>query len=264
MRKYFVLFIIAINISSCNDNKHVNKSTVENQDQLILSVLWYQKSAEMHALYIQGYNIAGKSLNEKLKNSPKSSPNAVIMDIDETILNNSPSEVYQILNKKPYSDDLWKKWVNEASAEPCPGALKFTKLADSLNVEVFYVTNRESPEEYAPTIQNLKKFGFPFADTLHLVLKNNGIGSKEARRLAIAKDHEILILVGDNLADFDVVFDKRGDDLGFGAVSKNAAKFGTDYIILPNPMYGSWINAAINNQEGKSTREKIFKVLKSF
>ena len=109
----------------------------------------------------------------------------------------------------------------------------------------------------------LKALGFPDADTTHLVLKK-GVSSKELRRKAIAEKYDILMLIGDNLADFDVVFDKRGEDLGFSAVSLNREKFGTEFIILPNPMYGPWINAAIKDQTGETVREKILNVLEGF
>jgi 5'-nucleotidase (lipoprotein e(P4) family) len=263
MKKLPVLILIVFVLSSCAVKRTGNISSAENQDPLLLSVLWFQKSAEMKALYYQGYNIAKRSLAQKLITSPGNKLKAVIMDIDETILDNSPSEAYQILNNVPFTDQLWKEWVKKASAEPCPGALEFTKFADSLNVEVFYVTNRKMPDEYNPTIQNLNRFGFPFIDSNHLVLKTDE-SSKETRRIEIAEKYDILMLIGDNMADFDAVFDKRGEDLSFGAVEENKNKFGSEFIVLPNPMYGPWINAALKDKQGENTREKMLKSLKSF
>lgn len=262
MKKLLLFTIIIILLCCCNEKPNKN-AIQENQDKMILSVLWYQKSGEMKALYYQGYNIAKTSLLDKLGKTKSSRPGAVIMDIDETLLDNSPVEALQIINNMPFSDSLWIRWVKKCKAEPCPGALDFTKFADSLNVEVFYVTNRELPDELAPTIQNMKLLGFPYADTTHLVLKSDN-SSKEPRRKTLAENYNILMLIGDNLADFNVIFDKRENDPGSDAVKQNSGKFGTDYIILPNPMYGPWINAAISNQPGITEKEKILNALKSF
>jgi 5'-nucleotidase (lipoprotein e(P4) family) len=263
MKKIVILLITSILMISCAVKQPAAVTTSDNQDQLLLSVLWFQKSAEMRALYYQGYNIAERSLEEKLREKRGTKPFAVIMDIDETILDNSPSEVFLIENNVPFSDEVWKKWVNQASAEACPGALDFVKFAESQKVEVFYVTNRELPDELQPTIINMRKLGFPFADSSHMVLKN-GISSKEIRRNTLEEKFDIILLIGDNLADFDAVFDNRGDDFGFGAVEKNRKRFGAEFIVLPNPMYGPWINAAVKNQPGETAREKMLNVLEGF
>jgi 5'-nucleotidase (lipoprotein e(P4) family) len=263
MRRIFFLFFVAPFFFSCSIKRNVTNSLPENQDPLLLSVLWFQKSAEMQALYYQGYNIAKSSLTENLIKSGNSQPKAVIMDIDESILDNSPIEAFQVIENVRFSDSLWLAWVKKACARPLPGVLDFVKYAESKGVEIFYVSNRKSPEEYKPTWDNLLKMGFPFADSIHIILKTD-IGSKETRRKAIAKKYDVLLLIGDNLADFDMVFDKRGDDLGFGAVKENMNKFGDKFILLPNPMYGPWINAAIKKAAGKSTREKIINSLQSF
>lgn len=263
MKKIVIILITSTLMISCAVKQPAAVTTADNQDPLLLSVLWYQKSAEMRALYYQGYNIAEKLLEEKLQNRSGFKPPAVIMDIDETILDNSPSEVFLIENNVSFSEDVWKKWVNRASAKACPGALNFIKFAESQKVEVFYVTNRELPDELQPSILNMRKLGFPFADSSHMVFKS-GISSKEIRRRALEEKFDIIMLIGDNLADFDAVFDTRGDDLGFGAVEKNRERFGADFIILPNPMYGPWINAAVKNQSGETAREKILNSLEGF
>ena len=96
-----------------------------------------------------------------------------------------------------------------------------------------------------------------------MVLKS-GTSSKEIRRNALEEKFDIIMLIGDNLADFDAVFDTRGDDLGFDAVDKNRERFGAEFIVLPNPMYGPWINAAVKNQPGETAREKMLNVLEGF
>jgi 5'-nucleotidase (lipoprotein e(P4) family) len=263
MRKIIPVVVVLSILISCTNKFLQHSSLPENQDHLLLSVLWFQRSAEMQAMFYQGYNIARSSLAEKLNNSDNTKPKAVVLDIDETILNNSPFEAFQVINNVSYSDDLWNKWVNKTSAGPLPGALEFTRFAESKSLEVFYITNRESPIAYFPTLKNLNDKGFPFADSLHIIFKTSS-SSKEDRRKTISTNYEILLLIGDNLADFDVVFDKRGEYLGFEAVKENINKFGERFIILPNPMYGPWINAATGSQQGETMREKILKALKAF
>jgi 5'-nucleotidase (lipoprotein e(P4) family) len=263
MKKIAGIFLISILLFSCSVKPPAATTFAESQDLLLLPVLWFQKSAEMKALYYQGYNVAERSLAEILKNRSGNKPAAVVMDIDETVLDNSPSEVYLIEHNVPYSDEVWKKWVSRTSAQACPGALDFVKFTESQGVEVFYVTNRQLPDELQPTLVNMKNAGFPYADTTHLVLKSD-ISSKEIRRKTLSEKYDIVMLIGDNLADFNVVFDKRGEDLGSGAVYQNREKFGTEFIVLPNPMYGPWINAAVKNQPGETAREKILNALEGF
>jgi 5'-nucleotidase (lipoprotein e(P4) family) len=257
MRNVLKVFFVLSVLISCKGKPVTVAPQKENYDNLLMSVLWYQRSGEMQALYYQGYNIAKSSLQEKLNKPTNKKPKAVIMDIDETVLDNSAVEAYQALNNVPFSDSVWNKWVNLSSAEPLPGALEFIKYAESKGVDVFYVTNRSEPGAYYPTIKNLKDKGFPFADSTHLILKT-------ARRDAISEKYDILLLIGDNLTDFDDIFDNRGDDFAFGSVKNKMSEFGSRFIILPNPMYGGWVNPALNSQQGGTVNEKIRKVLKTF
>lgn len=263
MRNVLSVIFVLIILISCKEKSGIVTSSAENQDPLLLSVLWYQTSAEMQAMYYQGYYIAKVSLMEKLGNSDKAKPKAVIMDIDETILDNSPVEAFQAIKNVPFSDSVWNMWVKQCSAKPLPGALEFILFAESKGVEVFYVSNRKSPGEFFPTLMNLKNNGFPFADSVHLVLKTSS-SSKEERRKSIAASYDILLFIGDNLSDFDTAFDKRDEDLGFGAVKERMKDFGSRFIVMPNPMYGPWVNAAIKNSPGTTQYERIKNTLKSF
>ena len=261
-RKWFLIITLPLFIS-CSNNQQIDNTLTENQDQLILSVLWFQKSPEMQALYFQSYNNATKSLTEKVKKSIDKRPKAVVMDIDETILDNSSLEAYQVINNVTYSDSLWKRWTDMAMAEPLPGAKEFILNAQSQGVEVFYISNRSATDAYQSTLSNLRNKGLPFADSLHLILKTT-TSSKDERRQSVAAKYEILLFIGDNIGDFDSVFDIRGEDLAFDAVKQNKNKFGESFIILPNPMYGPWINAALTNAPGNTTREKLLKSITSF
>ncbi len=205
-----------------------------------LAVLWYQRSAEMCALYYQAYNVAKSQLHKKIKTAGKGKK-AVVLDIDETILDNSPYEARRILTGTVYDSRTWREWTALARAAALPGALNFCRYAVSLGVEVFYISNR-SVKERDVTLKNMKDLGFPFADVSHVLLRRRS-GDKTARRQKVLAGFNVLLWIGDNLGDFDARYDKRGPDGGKAKVDGDRVKFGTDFIILPNPMYGTWLKA---------------------
>jgi len=237
-------------------------SGAESQDQLLLATLWYQKSAEMRALYYQCYANAEAALLKNLAVALGDKTPAVVLDIDETVLDNSPFQGWQVLENKSFNDESWTRWVELGRAGALPGALDFTRFADSLGVEVFYVSNRKTTE-LASTLENMKRFGFPDADSSHVLLKESE-SSKVARRSLIESSHEILLLLGDNLADLDAVFEKRGTDHGFSDADRMRGMFGTRYIVLPNPMYGTWLSELLKKAEGDSSRDKLIRTVVGF
>ena len=134
------------------------------------AVLWQQFSGEYRALAFQAYNFARLSLKEALWEQSNGKPNCVIVDADETILDNSAFQGNEIRNGVSYVPADWTKWTELAAADTVPGALAFLKFAATKGVETFYVTNREKAD-YAGTLKNLKHFGFPNADEAHLLIK---------------------------------------------------------------------------------------------
>ena len=233
-----------------------------SQDQLILATLWYQKSAEMRALSYQCFRNAEIALAENLAWAGRTKPAAVVLDIDETLLDNSPFQGWQVTENKAFNNQDWTRWVELARAEPLPGAVDFTRYADSIGVEVFYVSNR-TVQEMGPTITNMSALGFADADSVHMLLKES-TSSKVERRAKIEQDFEIILLVGDNLADISGVYEKRGSDFGFDAVDADRQLFGTRYIVLPNPMYGNWLSELLKIAPGSTEREKLLRLLEKF
>ncbi len=207
------------------------------QDQLIQATIWFQHSAEMRALYYQSYHWAGRELDQKVSEGSEK-PLAVVLDIDETILDNSPQTAQQIVEGVPFTDAMWDEWCSLAQAQPLPGALDFTKSAAEKGVELFYISNRGN-HLLGVTLENLRAAGFPFADSSHVLLKTS-TSVKDLRREKVKETHEIALLIGDNLGDFSGIFDERSDGLANERVDENKDLFGTTFIILPNPMYGSW------------------------
>jgi len=201
------------------------------------AVLWQQTSGEYRSLCFQAYNFARLSLKEALWADTSRKPNCVIVDIDETVLDNSAFQGHEIKKGLSYVSEDWTEWTNLAQADTVPGALAFLKFAASKSIETFYVSNRDE-KDYAATLKNLQHFGFPYADDAHLVV-SKGTSNKEPRRQKISETYNILLLCGDNLSDFSNVFYRENKNT-FGQVNTNQNLFGTKYIVLPNPMYGDW------------------------
>ncbi|MCJ0741291.1 5'-nucleotidase, lipoprotein e(P4) family [Pedobacter montanisoli] len=212
------------------------------------AVLWQQYSGEYRALAFQAYNFARLSLKEALWENQNGKPNCVIVDADETIIDNSRFQGYEIQHGVSYVPADWTTWTSKAMADTVPGALSFLKFAASKNVETFYVTNRDEADRKG-TIENLKRLGFPFVDEEHIVLKDK-TSDKEPRRQKIAEKYNILLLCGDNLSDFSNVFYREGKDTK-EQVDLHQKMFGTKFIVLPNPMYGDW--EKLLYKEGKFT-----------
>jgi 5'-nucleotidase (lipoprotein e(P4) family) len=259
MKKLLVtILILGTILGSCQRTNE--KKEVTEQDHLIMSVLWYQKSAEMRALYYQGFNLAKMRLNEKVKDLKLESKKAVIVDIDETMLDNSPSEGKCIETGESFNNDNWTQWSYKAVAKALPGAVEFSRYAESMGVEVFYISNR-GISEFDATLANLQSEKFAYADSDHVLLKEED-SSKKSRREKVAKEYEILLLIGDNLGDFSEIFDDRSQNFGFDLVDQFEKDFGEKFIVLPNPMYGAWEKPILNYKRDLPEAEK-YKLRKS-
>lgn len=245
MKKLSIFFFTATFFIACKTSQ---KTSVTQQNQSsdlvtngkLFAVAYMQRSAEYHALCLQAYNIARVRLNE-LTETASSKPKAIITDIDETILDNSADEVHHDLQGKGFDPQEWTQWTAMAAADTVPGALSFLKYAASKGVEVFYITNRDEKDRQG-TLKNLQKFDFPDADNAHLIVRQN-VSSKEARRQQVMSDHEVILLLGDNLADFSSLWDNKTVAQRLENVKQQASLFGNKFIIIPNPVYGDWENA---------------------
>ncbi len=204
-----------------------------------LAVLWFQQAAERRALSCQAFNIARQRLDEAIAQRKPEDKLAVVVDIDETILDNSPLEAALSKNGQPYTDAAWKAWSHRGIAKALPGAQPFLTYAASNNVEVFYVSNREV-DEFDATRDNLIAERFPMVDAEHLRLKEFSEKGKERRRRDIAASHKIVLLMGDSLGDFAGIFEGQKAAARDQLTEENREKFGLEFIVLPNPMYGAW------------------------
>ena len=252
-RFVFLFFLLA---SSCKVQR--NASTLAATPSLVMQgplwgAVWQQKAAEYKALCFQAYNTARVQLDIILKEQHEK-PLALVTDIDETILDNSPYQVHSALNNEEYSDSSWMVWTKRAECDTVPGGLSFFQYAKSKGVSVFYITNRLEAER-AQTLQELQRWNFPDATNDHLILKTAGSG-KGPRRDKVSATHEIIMLFGDNLSDFSSVFDKQLGNERDIQTSNNAAVFGSKFIVLPNVMYGDWEGAVYNYRYALPVNQK--------
>lgn len=229
------------------------------------ATLWMQTSAEYAAMSRQIWTAAERLLPEALADTSWSAaleqpagagelPPAVIVDVDETVLDNSPYAARLIERDASFTEASWAEWVNEARARPVPGALEFARRARSLGIEVFYVTNRLANLEEG-TRRNLEAMGFPKGEAEDVYLLKNereGWGSdKTSRRAWVAQRYRVLLVAGDDLNDF---VPARGMSVEERArlVDRHGERWGTRWIVLANPTYGSWVSALLLGLERPS------------
>ena len=239
-------------------------ATVPADDNLN-AVLWVQRSAEYQAAAIQTYRAAAEHLDRALAephwdalvpterdNTGHGLKPAVVLDIDETVLDNSPYQARLVRDGLEYSDPTWDAWVEERRATPVPGVLEFARAAQARGVTLVYISNRAVHLKEA-TLANLREAGLPVADDsvflgLGTVLEGceqNG-SEKNCRRRLAGQKYRVLMQFGDQIGDFvqveantregrQALFDEYDD------------WFGERWWMLPNPTYGSWEPALFNN-----------------
>lgn len=220
------------------------------------ATLWMQKAGEYRALAYQAFNLARWQLDadldkknlKKLPKAERNKPRAIIVDIDETVLDNSPAQAAGIKTRKPFSLPDWYAWGEMRKAKAIPGAVDFLNYAVSKGVKIFYISNRDSDPQKQATIDNLKKAGFDdvTADNVLLRVKDaqgNNISTKTPRRETVAQKYRIVLLLGDNLDDFSDAFERKSVADRFAEVDKVKNDWGKRWIVLPNAMYGTWESA---------------------
>lgn len=226
----------------------------------VYSALWQQNAGEFRALCYQAFNVAKTAIDNKLamKNQRLL---AIVTDIDETFLDNSPYAVSQALKGKEFDMQSWLEWTSKAEAAAFPGSVDFYNYAASKNISVFYISNRNENDK-AGTINNLKELGFPFADDAHvLVMKDNS--NKEVRRKEVIANYDVFMFLGDNLSDFSEVFYHRSQQERNSLTDQLSAEFGSTFIVLPNSGYGDWEQSLPGFNSKLSTEEKDKVILKN-
>lgn len=270
-KKYLLTFGLVL--SSVVSTYFVTVSTAQqsapttvNNDYQIGATLFMQKAAEYRALCFQAFYWGKRTLDDDVKLSKKlpkaerKKPRAVVVDIDETVLDNSPAQAYGIKNKLPFNLKDWYAWGEMRKAKAIPGAVDFANYARQKGVRIFYVSNRDDVQQQA-TMDNLKSAGFPDISAENVLLRQrdaNGryVSTKEPRRLAIAEKYRIVILMGDNLNDHADFFESKSVAGRFAEVEKARDLWGNKFIVLPNAMYGEWESAIYRDDKTGATPEE--------
>lgn len=260
--------------------------------QAPLAELWVRTSAEYRALCYQTYNAASEQLKNwanlmerrpdgrlYLKTSQK--PVAIILDLDETVIDNSPYQAYTARRGKSFSEGLWAAWtefqaLNERTSMAVPGAVEFLAQAKEMGITPIYITNRGVGQEEATTrvLKNIgictdnidqrllhrlpskeekergrnvsRKLGLQ-DDQLEARKIRDGEGRKEARRRLIQEKYDVLAYFGDVLGDFEPYL-PEGQTISHSdrrlEADRKKQHWGRNWFILPNPMYGPWAPGA--------------------
>lgn len=239
--------------------------TAASADDNLNAVLWVQRSAEYRAAAAQAYRAAALQLDAALAASDWNAlvpeeraaaarrlPPAVVVDVDETVLDNSPYQARLVAEGAEYNETTWDAWVRERKARAVPGVVEFARAAQARGITMVYVTNR-AQHLAEPTIANLRAVGLPVAGPevfLGLGTVVDGCeqegSEKNCRRIDVGRRYRVLMQFGDQLGDF-VHVQANTPAAREALLATHGAWFGSRWWMLPNPTYGSWEPALFGN-----------------
>ena len=243
----------------------ITTATATPADDNLNAVLWVQRSAEYRAAAETVYRAAAARLDAALKdptwdalvpeeraNPVRGLPPAVVMDIDETVLDNSPYQARLVRDGAEYNEVTWDAWVREQRAKPVPGVVEFARAAQAKGVTVIYISNR-AEHLIEPTLANLRAVGLPVKDDsvflglgTHVPDCEQEGSEKLCRRQFAGRSYRVLMQFGDQLGDFAQIL-ANTPEARDALQAQYRAWFGERWWMLPNPTYGSWEPALFNN-----------------
>lgn len=221
-------------------------------DDRLDAILWQTTSVEYRILAQSIYASAATHLERALADRQwtalptqienfQNLPPAVIVDVDETVIDTTRFQSQMVRNQARFTSRPWSEWQARNEPQAVPGAVEFINYAESRGVTVFYVTNRDYATKPSTRL-NLKTIGLKLPDHVNTVLTRNEQpdwpSDKESRRRHIAQSYRVLLLVGDDLADF--ISEYRTPEPTRLREAQKYNQWGTKWFMLPNPMYGSW------------------------
>lgn len=222
-----------------------------------MGLLWMRTSAEYRALAYQGYNVAMNAVKMAVTDpSHQRKPLAIVLDADETVVDNTKLMGESIVNGNGRFDaPWWRQAVHQGKSQAMPGAVEFLNEVHKQGVEIFYVSNRYAPVNYDATVQNFKELGFPSVDKDHVLLFEKD-SDKQPRFDMIAKKYYVVVYMGDNAGDFPI--GTKGKTLAErnGIIDAHKEDFGTTFVVFPNPAYGSWVSALAKGYQNLSPEEQ--------
>lgn len=257
MKKSLSLAFVSIVSLHAFAQDSTSKPLYVEESLKVLPVLYMQTAAEYRALCYQAYNTAKYQMEEMLEHNKRKARRehwAIVTDLDETILDNSYEEARLIKANRDWNTKDWNYWVGQANATEVPGAGDFLRWAHNKGITIFYISNRDTSQVMS-TMLNLQKLNLPDADTAHMLFLTN-TSSKEARRQIVMTQHNIKMLMGDNLNDFMAVFEKKDIAARKAETDNQRDNWGVRFIVLPNAYYGEWENALYQYKRGLKPTER--------
>jgi 5'-nucleotidase (lipoprotein e(P4) family) len=266
--------VVAAAASACLISAPTLAADSVPQNDLLNAELWMQTAIEYRANCLTVYALAKVRLDEALADtnwtaydqtgSYQNLPPAVIIDLDETAIDNSAYEAGLVVNDTRFNPKTWDDWTKVEQAKAVPGAVEFANYAATRGVKVFYVSNRNADQKEA-TRHNLEALGFPMGGNVDTLLMQKdrpewSTGAKGSRFAYIAKDYRVLLMFGDQIGDFN---DKYNTSLAERdkLFEELKAHFGHDWMMLANPAYGSFESAPYGHDFKLSDDEKRVKKL---
>jgi acid phosphatase len=234
-------------------------------DDNLNAVAWSQTAIEHDLIYLQTYRDAEARLLPALADRQwdalpkddriapaKSLKPAVVLDIDETVLDNTPYQARLIKSGGEFNEADWAAWCKEERARALPGVVEFTQFAASHGIAVIYISNRAKDLDQA-TLSNLRKAGLPvsgpeaFLGLGTFVEDCEQVGTeKGCRRQLVSRKYRVLMQFGDQIGDFVTVLANNAEGRQ-KAIAPYMGWIGTRWFTLPNPTYGAWEPALFNN-----------------
>lgn len=246
--------LVMLTLTGCAQQK--TDAQQKLNDESVMALNWFQQSGEYQALTYQAFNTARMAFDNAKPLDGK--PKAVVVDLDETMIDNSAYSAWQVKANKPFDSKTWSEWTAAKQALAVPGAVNFANYVNSHGGTMFYVSNRKT-SEYAATMENLNRLGFTGVNEKTLPLSSD-TSNKQVRFDSIkAAGYNIVIYAGDNLNDFGSATYHKDNAERRAFVNQNYNQFGTQYIVLPNPLYGDW-ESGLAASYNKLTPEQKLKV----
>ncbi len=202
---------------------------------------WQRNSLEYCRLTLSAYDGA-LAAARRLAKANKPRQWIVLMDADETVIDNSLFERERQSCGGEFKDGQWESWVAASMARDVPGAAAFTNAVHRLGGLVGIVTNRRAADD-AITRANLKQAGIWFDYEIGMAETSDKTVRWRGAVLALKKKFggqpKAVMWVGDQVTDL-AILGKTGEILRAMTQKDSGAGVGVNLFLLPNPMYGNW------------------------
>jgi 5'-nucleotidase (lipoprotein e(P4) family) len=247
--------ILPGSLAFADDTPQAPYTVKDLNEQMVMGLAWVQTSAEYRELCYQAFNLATMDADKALAAYKSGDlPLAIVADLHETLIDNSAYDAGLVGRDAAYSVKTWTEWELAAQSRAIPGAVDFLNYAAKRGIVIYYVTNRDQAG-LPGTLKNLAELGFPYADADHVVV-STGVSNKQPRFDVIAQNHDVILYIGDNENDLPIGgYGKSLADRN-ALVDQNKDKFGAQFIVLPNPVYGDWEPALAKGYWGLSPQAK--------